>query len=52
MGSVIIQKAHGVLPGFADFTISKLVHDELSSLTGGINDERITIKSLDHDSVL
>ena len=52
MKCVIIQKGHGVLPGFADFTIFKLVHDELSSLTGGINDEWITIKSLNHDSVL
>lgn len=41
-----------VLPGFTDLTILIFIHDKLSGLTRGIDDERITIKSLNHNGVL
>ena len=46
------KKVYGVSPGFADLTVFILIHDKLSGLTRGIDDERVTVESLYHDGIL
>ena len=41
-----------VIPSLGYLLIFVLVHDECRGLAGGVNNERVAVESLDHDSIL